>query len=462
MMNTESYIEKRRSLTILLKKRIIEMLQLPLEEDKIDLDCPLFGSGLGLDSVDAVGLAAMIESDFNVRVFDSDISMFRSINSIVDFILQRKAEISAGKEPEEIFEGTVAENIEIEINSDSDEKTQMDLKDYITLRYNVGLVELFSSTVICIEGPDAELFVDFIVAGDIADLAVDSLLNSLILKNNGTISSIVWIARQDTAYLLISDKKERQSLISCLNLYRGTRNVEIIDKSEETEILAVIGPKAQDLVVDLFEEDLLRLGYGEFEVLEWKGTEIMIGRYGETGEFDYRFIVPAEISASLAEEITDSGSIYQLRRCSPDLLRTLMMEMKSIHQDSMLLTNCFPHQVDLQWMVDFNKESFLGHEALTESHNKGYRKAVLLTADAVSVEQMGDQVWLDRLHVGFVQSSAYSFALGKWILFAFIDFRYAWPNQQFIIKGKNTQNLEAVSKSAPLFLTRTILESLNI
>lgn len=460
--NLKNYIKERSSLSLLIKKKIIETLQLPLEEDKIDLDCPLFGSGLGLDSVDAVGLAAMIETDFNVRVLDSDISMFRSVNSIVDFILRMKKEIDVGEEAKEVSESTVVLGLKLKSKPKDDEVTTVDFQDYLAMRNLVGLVKFASPTLISIEGPDAESFVDFIVAGNVTDLPVGCLLNSIVLDDGGAISFIIWLARQDAGYLFIADKQKRQAFLTCLNNYKGRLNVEIIDKSEKNDILAVIGPRAQEMVVDIFEEDLLRLGYGEFEMLEWKKTKILIGRYGETGEFDYRFIVPSGLTETLAAEIKDSGSIYKLRFCNQEILKILMMEMKSIHPDSMLMPGCIPSQVDLQWMIDFQKEDFLGREGLLKSFSKKPPRAILLIADKESKVREGDEVWLAGGQIGFVRSVTYSLALSKWVLFAFVDDRYAWPNLDFRVRSNSRKEVSAVSRSAPLFLTLTIIESLNI
>jgi len=74
------------------KTLLIEQLHLRRESDEIDPDAVLFGTGLGLDSVDAVELTVAIESEFGVKVPDNEKSrsIFRTVSSLVDHILTAK------------------------------------------------------------------------------------------------------------------------------------------------------------------------------------------------------------------------------------------------------------------------------------------------------------------------------------------------------------------------------------
>ena len=71
---------------------LIEQLHLRREMDEIDPDAVLFGTGLGLDSVDAVELTIAIETEFGIKVPDSEESrrVLRTVNSLVGHILKLK------------------------------------------------------------------------------------------------------------------------------------------------------------------------------------------------------------------------------------------------------------------------------------------------------------------------------------------------------------------------------------
>ncbi len=62
--------------------------------DDIDDGAPLFGEGLGLDSLDALQLAMSIEERFGVRIPEGDEArpIFASVNAIVAHIVRVKSE----------------------------------------------------------------------------------------------------------------------------------------------------------------------------------------------------------------------------------------------------------------------------------------------------------------------------------------------------------------------------------
>ncbi|MGY5847259.1 phosphopantetheine-binding protein [Salegentibacter sp. HM20] len=72
-----------------LKKSIIEQLNLEdLEVSDISSDEPLFGDGLGLDSIDALELIVLLEKDYGIKLSDpaQGREIFTSIDQMAAFI----------------------------------------------------------------------------------------------------------------------------------------------------------------------------------------------------------------------------------------------------------------------------------------------------------------------------------------------------------------------------------------
>lgn len=77
-----------------LKSRIIEALNLQdVTPEQIDDEAPLFGAGLGLDSIDALELVVMLEKHYGIVIKDIEEGRpaFRSVRTLADFIDARRA-----------------------------------------------------------------------------------------------------------------------------------------------------------------------------------------------------------------------------------------------------------------------------------------------------------------------------------------------------------------------------------
>ncbi|MCD4682943.1 MAG: acyl carrier protein [Bacteroidales bacterium] len=76
-------------LTEKLKKEIIEVLNLEdLETDDIENNAPLFGDGLGLDSIDALELIVLLEKNYGIKLEDpkEGKNVFYSVQAMADYI----------------------------------------------------------------------------------------------------------------------------------------------------------------------------------------------------------------------------------------------------------------------------------------------------------------------------------------------------------------------------------------
>jgi acyl carrier protein len=84
-------------LSMRVKAAIVRSLHLPMSPEDIADDVPLFGEGLGLDSVDALELVLEIEREFGVKVSDEQLGkrMIRTVNAIVELIQQSQGQAPA-------------------------------------------------------------------------------------------------------------------------------------------------------------------------------------------------------------------------------------------------------------------------------------------------------------------------------------------------------------------------------
>ena len=76
-----------------LKASIIEALNLEdLTPSDIDADAPLFGEGLGLDSIDALELIVLMERNYGIRLKDAAAGrqVFQSVRVMAEYVMAHR------------------------------------------------------------------------------------------------------------------------------------------------------------------------------------------------------------------------------------------------------------------------------------------------------------------------------------------------------------------------------------
>ena len=79
-------------LKVQIKQAIVRSLKLPIKAEEIEDAAPLFGEGLGLDSIDALELVLELERSFGVVIGDEQTGgkVLRSVDSIAEFVMQQR------------------------------------------------------------------------------------------------------------------------------------------------------------------------------------------------------------------------------------------------------------------------------------------------------------------------------------------------------------------------------------
>ena len=83
-------------LEIRVRDLIVRRLKLEIPPDEIQIEAPLFGEGLGLDSIDALELVVGLEQEFSIEIPDADVGkkVFASVRSIAEYVHRSQLERS--------------------------------------------------------------------------------------------------------------------------------------------------------------------------------------------------------------------------------------------------------------------------------------------------------------------------------------------------------------------------------
>jgi acyl carrier protein len=101
-MDRETLVQKVRAREAIIdrvRRVLIESLGVRREPSEIDPDAPLFGTGLGLDSVDAVELVVSLETEFGIHFPPGAMSrrVMRTVGSVADAVLYLQSQKEQGE-----------------------------------------------------------------------------------------------------------------------------------------------------------------------------------------------------------------------------------------------------------------------------------------------------------------------------------------------------------------------------
>ena len=86
-------LRRREELLEVVRDVLLDRLKVPYDRDQIQPDTSLFGTGLGLDSIDAIDLVVGVQERTGVRVPDDlrGRAALRSVNKLVSLLIEESA-----------------------------------------------------------------------------------------------------------------------------------------------------------------------------------------------------------------------------------------------------------------------------------------------------------------------------------------------------------------------------------
>ena len=89
-------VEPTNNLIEKIKQLIITRLKLvDMTPEMIESNAPLFGEGLGLDSIDALELVLGLEKEFGVIIPDAEVGkkIFQSVRTMAQYVLEQQGKV---------------------------------------------------------------------------------------------------------------------------------------------------------------------------------------------------------------------------------------------------------------------------------------------------------------------------------------------------------------------------------
>lgn len=225
-------------------------------------------------------------------------------------------------------------------------------------------------------------FLDALLAGNVPKIRFGRVLHTFLADKAGNLAADCFVANNDQEFVFICESilpdVDFDALLACAGVESGAK-----DLSADHVILSLDGFKSWEIVKKIFGADVVGLPYLSIENYQFAGEPVRFIRAGKTSEFGYLLLAPVKIAAQLFDTLKAEVEERGGRLVGADAHDALRLEGRffNIFREGAAVRDPLP--LGLQWMIDFEKEKFLGSEAIKLRRADGLKQKIIgLSADA--------------------------------------------------------------------------------
>ncbi len=294
------------------------------------------------------------------------------------------------------------------------------IEEHRWTREHAGVFDVSHMGRVEFRGPDALAFLELLNTRNIGQAAVGMCRYSHMCKDDGGILDDVIVSRFEDKFLVVCNASNREKLLGWWNERKRGFNVEIIDHTLETAMVAIQGPEALETMDRLLPFKVSDLKRYRFKTGSAIGAEYFVARSGYTGEDGVECIFPASFAMMLATMLMSQSAemgrpIKPIGLGARDTLRLeagMPLYGHELTEDWDSLTG------GQEWAVDLTK-NFIGVDVMRKLKAEGLKRKVIgLELDGKRIARQGAEVSRDGARIGVVTSGTLSPTLDRNIAMA--------------------------------------------
>lgn len=295
--------------------------------------------------------------------------------------------------------------------------------EHNAVRQACGVFDVSHMGEFLVRGPQAVDFVTYVTTNDVAALAVGQVHYSAILTEQGTFVDDCLVYRYADHVMMVVNGSNKDKDLAHISQYLSKFDATLEDVSDDIGLLAVQGPKAQEILQALTPAALDDIKYYWFTETTVGGIPMTLSRTGYTGEDGFELYHPAQHSAALWAALMATGRIQP---CGLGCRDSLRLEMGMALYGNDIDDTITPLEAGLGWLVKMKKGDFVGRAALEAQKAAGVpRKLVGFTFTEKAIPRHGYPVFVNGAASGVVMSGIMSPSVGCGLGTAYVPTAHA-------------------------------------
>jgi aminomethyltransferase len=324
--------------------------------------------------------------------------------------------------------------------------------EHAAVRENVGIFDVSHMGEFIIKGKEALDLVQKVTCNDASKLSPGGAQYSCLTNHQGGIVDdlIVYRLGQDQcnegemAFMLVVNAANIEKDFNWIQ-QQNTFDTRFINISDQTGLLAIQGPRAQELLQHLTEISLPDISYYHFEKGFFAGyPNVLISNTGYTGAGGFEIYADVTQIAAIWEAILNAGGPLGIQPIGLGARDTLRLEMGYCLYGNDIDDHTSPLAAGLGWVTKLNKGNFIGRTAIEKIKAEGVkRKLIGFTLTERRVPRNGYPI-LDEegTEIGVVTSGTQSPTMGHPIGMGYVDTPLALVGQTIWI-GMGSKKIAA-------------------
>jgi glycine cleavage system T protein len=324
-------------------------------------------------------------------------------------------------------------------------------EEYQAATRGVGLLDRSYVGRLKITGDDGLDLLNRLSTYKLDDLVIGQGAYTVLTSNKGRILDVLFVLRLEDHLLALTSPENRQKVADWIDLYTFVEDVTVQDTTEDTAMLAMIGPEASVFLGELTGQDVSSLPQQESLHATIGEVEVLIVRTDFINQPGHDIVVPCSRSQQVWKELLDRGETRGVRPVGMDALEAVRIERgvpvygKDMNEDNN------PLEANLIDAISFNKGCYIGQEVVArlDTYKKVQKHLVGLSWDTDDAPIPGASLLLDEKKVGKVTSVVRSPRLGKHIGLGYVRKAQAEPGVQLMAESPDGSKVAAQVEGLP-------------
>ncbi len=306
------------------------------------------------------------------------------------------------------------------------------------VRQTVGMFDISHMGEFIVRGEGAKDFVQKLVTNDITKLAINQVMyTAMCYEDGGIVDDLLVYNMEDHIMLVVNASNMDKDFAHIAGLKPD--NVELTNISDDIALIAVQGPKAQELMAKLADYPYDNLKYYNADYIEIAGVKFVFSRTGYTGEDGFELYIPADKASKVWGPIYELVKEYGGSPIGLGARDSLRLEMKFALYGNDIWEKTNPIEAGLGWVVKLDKGDFIGRDVIAKvKEEKPSRKLIGFEIEGKVIPRQHYPIVLNGNRIGEVTSGLFSPSLQKAIGMGYVESRYSKIGSEFEveIRGK--------------------------